>query len=112
MSFLNYQDGTNVEVTAPYDVTAGAGCLVGALFGVAVFDALSGAQVTIVTRGVHQLVKATGAGTDAALGAVIYWDNSAKKVTGVSSGNTKIGCVTVAAGTSDAVATVRLNGTV
>jgi len=39
---------------------------------------------------------------------VAYWDNSAKKVTGVAAGNTVIGHFLVAAATADAAATVRL----
>lgn len=80
-----------VTVAAPYDVLSGAGLLVGAMFGVAAYDALSGAEVEAAIKGQFSLVKATGAGTGGAQGAKAYWDNSAKKVTAVASGNTAIG---------------------
>ncbi len=103
------QNGDNVDITAPYAVSSGGGVLVGALFGVAVADIADGAVGAIATKGVYSLTKATGAGTDGAQGAVAYWDNSAKKVTGVSTNNTAIGHFLVAAATGDATATVRLS---
>lgn len=106
------QHGENVDITAPYAVSAGGGVLVGALFGVAIVDIANGAVGTISTEGVYTLAKATGAGTDGAQGAKAYWDNTAKKVTGAASGNTLVGCFMAAAATGDATATVRLNGTV
>jgi len=105
----NYvQNGCNVDITAPYAVSSGGGVLVGALFGVAVADIANGEVGAIATEGVYSLTKATGAGTDGVQGAVAYWDNSAKKVTGVAAGNTVIGHFLVAAATADAAATVRL----
>jgi predicted RecA/RadA family phage recombinase len=109
----NYvQHGEKVDITAPYAVSSGGGVLVGALFGVAVVDIANGGVGTISTEGVYELAKSTGAGTDGAFGAKAYWDNTAKKVTGAASGNTLVGCFLKAAATGDAVATVRLNGTV
>ena len=103
------QNGKNVDVTAPYAVASGAGVLVGALFGVAVADIANGAVGTIATEGVYVLSKATGAGTGGAQGALAYWDDTAKKVTGVASGNTAIGHFLAAAATADTTATVRLS---
>lgn len=103
------QNGKNVDVTAPYAVSSGGGVLVGALFGVAVVDIANGAVGTICTEGVFSLAKATGANTGGAQGAVAYWDNTAKKVTGVSTDNTAIGHFMAAAATADATATVRLS---
>jgi predicted RecA/RadA family phage recombinase len=109
----NYvQHGKTVDITAPYAVSSGGGVLVGSLFGVAVIDIANGDVGSISTEGVYTLAKAAGAGTDGAQGAKAYWDNSAKKVTGVASGNTLIGCFLAAAATGDATAVVRLNGTV
>ena len=104
------QHGENVDITAPYAVSSGGGVLVGALFGVAMVDIANGAVGTISTEGVYELAKATGASTNMAAGGLAYWDNSAKKVTGVAAGNTPIGCALKAAATADAVATIRLNG--
>jgi predicted RecA/RadA family phage recombinase len=106
----NYvQNGKNVDVTAPYAVASGGGVLVGALFGVAVADIANGETGTICTEGVYTLAKASGAGTGGAQGAKAYWDNTAKKVTGVAGDNVAIGYFMAAAATADTSATVRLS---
>ena len=106
----NYvQEGDYIEVVLPYARTSGQGVLLGALFGVCVVDGASGASINIHTEGVYDLEAATGAGTDAVVGAKAYWDNSAKKITPVSSNNSYIGAFMAAKATADAVARVRLN---
>lgn len=85
------QPGEVVSVTAPYDVASGAGCLVGTIFGVAVAGALQGQAAEIRRFGAYGMPKATGTGTGGSEGAAAYWDNGAKKVTAVSSGNTRVG---------------------
>lgn len=73
------QLGDTVTVTAPANVNAGTGVLVGSLFGIAVNTALSGAPVEIVTVGVFDHAK-----TDSqawAVGDRIYWDNTNKLMT-------------------------------
>jgi predicted RecA/RadA family phage recombinase len=106
MKNLVQQSGRNITVPAPYDVAAGDGCLVGSLFGVASNTVLSGARVPIDTGGVYA-IKKTAAQTFT-VGAKVYWDNTAKSVTGVSSSNTLIGVATAAAAGGDATANVRL----
>jgi predicted RecA/RadA family phage recombinase len=106
MKNLVQQSGRNITVTAPYDVASGGGVLVGALFGVASVTVLAGAPVSIDTGGVYSLAKT--AGQSFAQGAKVFWDNTAKTVTGVSSGNTLIGVATKAAAGGDAAANVRL----
>lgn len=103
------QNGRYVEVTLPYARLGGEGVLVGALFGVCAVDGASGAVVNIDTEGVYGLTAATGASTDAVQGAAAYWDNTAKKVTPVSTNNTLVGTFAVAKATSDAAARVRLS---
>jgi predicted RecA/RadA family phage recombinase len=106
----NYvQEGDYVEVTLPYARLSGEGVLVGSLFGVCVVDGASGASINIHTEGVYDLTAATGASTDAVFGAKAYWDNTAKKVTPVSTSNSYIGVFLAAKATTDAVARVRLN---
>ena len=100
------QPGETLPLTAPYDVASGAGFLVGALFSVALAAALSGATVEGRNTGVFDLAKT--AGQSFTQGAKVYWDNTAKSVTGVSSGNTLIGVATQAAAGGDATARVRL----
>jgi predicted RecA/RadA family phage recombinase len=109
----NYiQPGGSLTVAAPYDRLSGQGCLVGALFGVCVTDALNGANVSINTIGVYELAKA---GAQAwTVGAKVYWDNAAKACTTVAAGNTLIGCAAAAVGNGDGetLGQVRLNGVV
>ena len=100
------QEGEVVTVTAPYDRLSGQGVLVGALFGVACFDALSGADLEIAREGAFKLEKTVGAGTAIAQGAKVYWDASAKKVTGVVGSNVHIGYGLIAAIDADTTATI------
>ena len=86
----NYlQDDCKIVVTAPYAVAAGAGCLVGSVFGVAESAIASGARGVLVLEGVLTLAKATGAAWTE--GARIYWDDSAKNCTTTASTNKLIG---------------------
>jgi len=103
------QDGDYIEVPLPYARSGGQGVLVGALFGVCVVDGASGDVINIHTEGVYGLEAATGANTDAAVGAKAYWDNSTKKITPVSTSNSYVGVFLTAKTTSQAFATVRLN---
>jgi predicted RecA/RadA family phage recombinase len=103
------QNGRYVEVTLPYARSGGEGVLVGALFGVCVVDGAQGDRINIDTEGVYGLTAATGASTDATEGALAYWDNTAKKITPVSTNNTPVGKFAAAKTTTQAAATVRLD---
>lgn len=105
----NYvQKGENLTIAAPYNVASGGGAKSGLIFGVAAGDALSGADVDLMTVGVFDLPKVS---TDVfALGAAVYWDDTAKLMTSTASGNTKIGVAVAAAGNPSGTVTVRLNG--
>ncbi|ABB56767.1 DUF2190 family protein [Synechococcus elongatus] len=104
----NYtQPGHTIPLIAPYDVASGGGALIGTLFGVAATAVTSGQEGEFVTVGVYELPKATGVINQ---GAKVYWDNTAKVVTTTASGNSLIGAAIKAAGSSDAIAVVRLNG--
>jgi len=107
----NYvQEGKYVEVAMPYARLSGEGVQVGAgLFGVCVVDGASGASINIHTEGVYDLTAATGASTDAAVGALAYWDNTNKRITPVASTNLAVGVFLAAKATADAVARVRLS---
>jgi predicted RecA/RadA family phage recombinase len=104
----NYvQDGATITVTAPYDLASGAGCQVGNLFGVAANGYSSGDSAEIMTEGVFDLVKVTGA---IAAGDLIYWDDSNKKVTkAYASGLLLVGAAVAAAQSGDATARVKLS---
>lgn len=102
------QPGDVVDLAAPYDRTAGQGALIGDTFGVAANTVLSGATAPFHTEGVWDLTKTSG--QTFAAGALAYWDNTAKSVTAVSTGNRRIGSVMIAAAGGDANARVRLSG--
>lgn len=106
----NYvQKGENLTIAAPYDVVSGGGVKSGLIFGVAAGDALSGADVDLVTVGVFDLPKVS---TDTfAVGAAVYWNDTTKLVTSTASGNTKIGVAVSAATNPSGTVNVRLNGT-
>ena len=103
------QPGDTVTVTAPYALSAGDGCLVGTLFGVAGGTYSNGAtNAELVTEGVFDI---TALSTDTpAQGAALYWDNSNKRLTTTSSGNTKVGVAVVAKADGATTARIRLNG--
>jgi predicted RecA/RadA family phage recombinase len=110
LAMKNYiQPGEMVTALAPANVLSGDGVLVGGLFGVAAYDALSGAEVELGTRGVYELPKTTGQAWAAAW-APIYWDNTTKKCTTTAASNLKIGVNMKAEISGSAVARVRLNG--
>jgi len=106
------QSGETVTVTAPYDVASGAGCLVGLLFGIACGTYLSGA--TDAELKVDGIFDITALSTDTASGTSLvaaYWDNTNKRITTTSSGNTKVGVIVKAKVNGDTTARVRLNAT-
>ena len=103
------QNGRQLSVTAPAAVAAGAGVLVGSLFGVAVHAAASGDPVEIVTEGVFSLAKV---GSQAwTVGVRIYWDDSAKNCTTTASTNKLIGvaAAAVGSGAGETLGQVRLS---
>jgi predicted RecA/RadA family phage recombinase len=104
------QDGDVLDgLTAPYQVASGGGVLVGTnIFGVAVKDAANAAtDLTIKTNGVFDI---TALGTDTgAVGAIMYWDNTNKRLTTTASGNTKVGVLVAAKANGETAARVRLN---
>lgn len=105
----NYVDsGDTVTVTAPAAVASGAGVLIGSLFGVAQGAAANGASLVIVTKGVFNLTKV---GSQAwTVGVKVYWDNTNKRCTTVSTDNTLIGVATeaVGSGAGETVGRLRL----
>ena len=104
----NYiQQGVNLTALAPYDVVSGAGVKIGDLFGIAAGAADSGDDVDFVTEGVFALLKVTA--NTFAVGAKVYWDDSAKNATSTASGNTLIGAAVAIAANGDTTVAVRLN---
>ncbi len=100
------QPGDVVSVTAPANVAAGAGVLVGSLFGIAVNTALSAASVEIATRGVFDVTKV---GSQAwTVGARVYWDDTAKNFTTTVSTNKLVGVAMLAVGSGAGETTGRV----
>lgn len=105
----NYvQDGDTLSLVAPYDRLSGQGMLVGSIFGVAAVDALSGASVEVDVDGVFDIEKVSAQAWTA--GALIYWDDTAKNATSVSTSNKLIGVAVQAAANPSSTGRVRLNG--
>ena len=105
----NYvQKGESLTIAAPYEVLSGGGVKSGLIFGVASGDALSGADIDVVTLGVFDLPKVSA--DVFAVGAAIYWNDTTKLVTSTTSGNTKIGVAVKAAANPSASVNARLNG--
>lgn len=104
------QEGESLTLTAPYDVASGGGALIGATFGVASGDVLSGVEGVFQLEGVHTLTKSTAASSGGAQGARAYWIAATKLVTASATGNTLIGVFTATCADGDSTCTVRLNG--
>lgn len=104
------QPGNTITLTAPYDVTSGDGLLVGAIFGIASGDALTGSEVEVVTTGVFDVTKAASQAW--AVGDKVYWDNTNRVATKTATANTLIGVAVMAVGgtASETTGRVRLNG--
>ena len=106
----NYvQKGETLTLTAPYAVSAGGGALVGSVFGVATNDYGNGEEGEFQVAGVFDLTRETGASTGFTQGALIYWDNTNKRITKTVATNKLIGVAAKAAADSDATGRVRLN---
>lgn len=106
----NYiQPGDVITLVAPADITAGTPIANGVLAGVAVTDALSGAEVECATRGVYELPKTLAQAWT--VGAAIYLIPSTRVVTtATTSGNVLIGAAVEVAANPSATGLVRLNG--
>lgn len=101
--------GERMIVTAPAAVTSGGGVQVATLFGVAIANAASAANVALMIGGTASLRKLNGASTSYAQGAALYWDNTNANVTISATSNLKIGVAASAGVNADTSATVRLN---
>jgi predicted RecA/RadA family phage recombinase len=107
----NYvQKGETLTLTAPYAVSSGGGALVGSAFGVAANDYANGEDGEFQVAGVFDLTRETGASTGWSQGALIYWDNTSKRITKTPTSNKLIGVAVRTAADGDATGRVRLNG--
>ena len=100
------QPGDSLTVTAPYAVTSGQGVLVGALFGIAAFDAAISTLVEVQTKGVFDVTKEPALAITA--GARVFWDNTNRRVTTTATSNFQVGIATQAALAADTIVRVVL----
>lgn len=98
------QPGDSLTLVAPYAVTSGQGVLVGAIFGVAAYDAALNAVIECQTEGVFDITKEPALAITA--GARLFWDNTNRRITTTATGNFHVGIATQAALAADA--TVRV----
>lgn len=104
------QHGLTLPLPAPYAVTSGQGVLVGAIFGVAAYDALSGETVEIKRDGCFSL---PCLGTDTvAVGARLYWDNTNRRLTTTATNNTQVGAAIAAKASGVTTVSVLLDSTI
>jgi len=99
--------GDHLPLVCPYaTVTSGQVMLVGLLFGVALYDGVSGDVVEAAMEGEWSL---TALSTDeATVGALAYWDNTNRRITVTSTGNTLVGTFTAAKAASATTAQIKL----
>ena len=102
--------GNNVTLPAPYALTSGQVAQVGSIIGVAQGAAAISADVVLVRMGVFSLTKTAAQAW--ALGQTLYWDNAARAVTTVLTGNKIIGAAFAAALAADTVGQVLLDGAI
>lgn len=101
---LNYTNGGGTAITS------GTAVLIGAKVGIVIADIAASASGAVAMNCVASYAKNTGASTGGAQGANAYWDNSAKKFTAVSSGNTLAGYFWATCADGDATCQVKLMG--
>lgn len=100
------EKGEVAIVPAPADTLSGDFIVVGALYGVAQYDALSGVSVAIVREGVFDLPKASGAWT---AGDQLYWDSNAKNFTKTVGANKPVGIAFADAASGDTTGSVAID---
>jgi predicted RecA/RadA family phage recombinase len=95
------QPGDSLALAVPYagGVLSGQGVLVGALFGVAAFDAAQNAAVECQTKGVFDLAKEPALAV--AADARLFWDNTNRRLTTTAAGNHQVGIAVQAALAAD-----------
>ncbi len=106
--FIN--DGKSIDYTPGSAVNAGDVVVQGDLIAIAKLDIAAGQLGALATAGVFDVPKATGAGTDIAAGAKLWWNATDSRVekTDGSGVHKYLGKAVRAALTTDATVRVRL----
>jgi predicted RecA/RadA family phage recombinase len=100
------QEGLTITVTAPANVVSGQYVTVGAIRGVAAYDAASGEAVELATEGVFTLPKVTA--EDVAAGDLLYWNGTACTKTAGTGSKPVVGVAVKAAGNGATTVAVKL----
>ena len=90
------QQGSTLTLTAPATTTSGQLVVVGAIIGVANFDAASGDEVEVDIEGVFELPKLSG--DTIAVGEKLYWNGTALTKTAGTGSKPLVGYAVTAAG--------------
>lgn len=100
--------GGSLDLVAPSGgVVSGRGVKIGGLFGVAATTAAEGETFALAKRGVFDFAAETHASTQGmAVGDTAYWDDTNKRITKTSSGNTAVGLIVATKDSTAAVAQV------
>lgn len=106
----NYKNpGVVMSYTAPSGgVVSGTAYKIGQQLVVAAADADEDEVFQGQACGVFELPKTTG--TAWTEGAVLYWNDTTKKLITTASGNLRVGCAAAAAASGDATGLARLDG--
>ena len=100
------QEGTTLTVAAPAAVASGQYVVVGAIRGVAAFDAAQGEPVEVATEGIFTLPKV--AADDIAVGDLLYWTGTACTKTAGTGSKPLVGVAIKPAAANSATVTVKL----
>lgn len=108
MSTNFVQEGDTLTLTAPDGgVASSVPVVIGAIFAVPIADAEAGEDFAARVRGVYEIAKSSNAFS---AGQLAYWDKDNSLVTSTATNNKLIGFAVQAAGTSDTMALIRLDG--
>jgi len=103
----NYvQEGKTIAVIAPAAVTSGQYVVVGAIRGVAAYDAAQGEPVEVATEGVFTLPKV--AADNIGAGDLLYWTGTACTKTAGTGSKPLVGVAIKPAGNGAATVNVKL----
>jgi predicted RecA/RadA family phage recombinase len=105
------QPGEVLQLTAPSGgVVSGTPYLIGSLVSIALVTAAETVPYSAMVTGTATVPKATGGGSAWTEGVKLYWDDSAKKFTKTSGGNTLSGVAVAAAADGATTGVIRLDG--
>jgi predicted RecA/RadA family phage recombinase len=101
------QPGRTLTVVAPTGgVVSGEGVLIGALFGIAQYDAAEGAEVEILTEGVVEIAKTSALAID--VGDRLFWDDTNAVVDKTATAQLCVGVAVAAAADPSATVLMKL----